>query len=111
LALISSTEIIRRLRKKAFDNTLLTASKKMEVQTLRYSIFESEVLFTIDHRNIQALLTTQFEDFDLGLRREIHSSLRHNGAWRHSRSLLRLQFQWSQFTNFTLNEKHVQNLM
>lgn len=63
-------------REKRFPQYLIDSFEKMGVQTLRYSIFGSDVLVTIDHRTIQALLSTQFEDFDLGLWRKIHSSLR-----------------------------------
>ncbi|KAF2667049.1 cytochrome P450 [Microthyrium microscopicum] len=75
--------------------------------------------YTFDPKNLQAVLATQFQDFQqpgprvgafealLGL--GIFSS---NGAkWEHSRALLKPQFMREQIANLDLFERHVQNLL
>ncbi|KAM3065257.1 hypothetical protein ACMFMG_004357 [Clarireedia jacksonii] len=59
---------------------------------------------TIEPENIQCLLSTKFEDFSFGPRKEIMSALLKNGIfvqegpdWRHSRELLRPQFNFREY--------------
>lgn len=74
--------------------------------------------YTADPKNIQAILATQFNDFELGpLRRGSLGPVvgdgifTHDGkAWSHSRALLRPQFARGQVANLTLEERHVQHL-
>ncbi|KAL4752594.1 hypothetical protein BDW72DRAFT_211555 [Aspergillus terricola var. indicus] len=85
--------------------------------------FEQNLLFargidTIDPQNIQALLSTQFTDFDLGLRPPAFYPLMGSGIftqdgaqWRHSRELLRPQFMTNRFTNFEQIRNAVDNLI
>ncbi|KAF7714337.1 N-alkane-inducible cytochrome P450 [Penicillium ucsense] len=74
--------------------------------------FEQKLLFargidTIDPRNIEAILSTQFADFGLGLRPPTFDPLMGSGIftqdgkqWRHSRELLRPQFMTNRLNNF-----------
>ncbi|GLA50621.1 hypothetical protein AnigIFM63604_006919 [Aspergillus niger] len=85
--------------------------------------FEQNLLFsrgvdTIDPQNIQALLSTQFADFGLGLRPPTFYPLMGSGIftqdgrhWRHSRELLRPQFMTNRFTNFEHIRCAVDNLI
>ncbi|KAJ6041374.1 Cytochrome P450 E-class CYP52 [Penicillium canescens] len=89
------------------------------VSTFRMYQAGRENLFTVDWKNIQAMLVTQFNDFGLG-------DMRHNVAgpvvghgifttdgedWKHSRSLLRPQFKRDQMSNLDSEERHVQNAL
>ncbi|XRM43048.1 hypothetical protein ABZX51_006252 [Aspergillus tubingensis] len=85
--------------------------------------FEQNLLFsrgvdTIDHQNIQALLSTQFADFGLGLRPLTFYPLLGSGIftqdgtqWRHSRELLRSQFMKNRNANFEQICSAVDNLI
>ncbi|RAH57319.1 n-alkane-inducible cytochrome P450 [Aspergillus piperis CBS 112811] len=85
--------------------------------------FEQNLLFsrgvdTIDPQNIQALLSTQFDDFGLGLRPPTFLPLLGSGIftqdgahWRHSRELLRPQFMTNRFTNFEQIRSAVDSLI
>ncbi|KAL9095460.1 MAG: hypothetical protein Q9165_002331 [Trypethelium subeluteriae] len=76
-------------------------------------------VFTVDPKNIQAILATQFQDFGLGsLRRTNFFPLLGNGiftadgeGWEHSRAMLRPNFAREQVADLDLEERHVQNLM
>ncbi|MCJ1414722.1 hypothetical protein MMC32_001049 [Xylographa parallela] len=86
--------------------------------------FETKILgiaghMTADPKNIQALLATQFHDFELGrTRRENFRPLLGNGiftndgkSWEHSRAMMRPQFARDQVSDLDLEEEHVQNMM
>ncbi|PWY82418.1 cytochrome P450 [Aspergillus eucalypticola CBS 122712] len=85
--------------------------------------FEQNLLFsrgvdTIDPQNIQTLLSTQPDDFGLGLRPPTFLPLLGSGIftqdgahWRHSRELLRPQFMTNQFTNFEQIRSAVDSLI
>ncbi|CZR57403.1 probable cytochrome P450 52A12 [Phialocephala subalpina] len=89
------------------------------VNTYQWSIFGSPNFFTADEKNIQAILATQFPDFDLGpLRRGNFWPLLGNGiftqdgaGWEHSRAMMRPQFAREQVSDLELEEDHVQNMM
>ncbi|MCJ1405290.1 hypothetical protein MMC11_008517 [Xylographa trunciseda] len=86
--------------------------------------FENKVMgiagfMTADPKNIQAILATQFHDFELGrFRRENFYPLLGNGIftndgkdWEHSRAMMRPQFARDQVSDLDLEEEHVQNMM
>ncbi|MCJ1288257.1 hypothetical protein MMC26_007612 [Xylographa opegraphella] len=86
--------------------------------------FETKVLGVISHmtadpKNIQAILATQFHDFELGRTRcENFRPLLGNGifttdgkSWEHSRAMMRPQFARDQVSDLDLEEEHVQNMM
>ncbi|KAL1633751.1 hypothetical protein SLS58_010940 [Diplodia intermedia] len=89
------------------------------VTTMQHVVFGERTFWTCEPRNIQAILATQFKDFELGLRRtgNFHPLLgdgifASNGKkWEHSRGLLRPQFARGQISDLDLEEKHVQNMM
>ncbi|KAF4766862.1 hypothetical protein N7455_005527 [Penicillium solitum] len=76
-------------------------------------------IFTIDPKNIQALLATQFKDFELGSvrRLSLHPLLgtgiftADGEEWSRSRGLLRPQFTREQISQLDLEEEHVQKAM
>ncbi|KAL4888312.1 cytochrome P450 [Aspergillus ambiguus] len=88
-------------------------------RTIQGSTFGSTYIQTVDPKNIQALLATQFHDFELGrLRRSVFFPLLGNGiftadgkAWEHSRAMLRPQFTRGQISDLELEERHVQELL
>ncbi|KAK5215519.1 hypothetical protein LTR96_011283 [Exophiala xenobiotica] len=73
---------------------------------------------TADPKNVQAILATQFNDFELGpLRFGMFGPFIGKGIftsdgkdWSHSRGLLRPQFTRAQVADLTLEESHVQSL-
>lgn len=74
--------------------------------------------YTMDPKNVQAILATQFKDFELGpLRRAALGPIIGSGiftqdgkAWEHSRALLRPQFSRGQVADLDLEERHIQHL-
>ncbi|OOQ84751.1 Cytochrome P450 52A13 [Penicillium brasilianum] len=74
---------------------------------------------TSDPKNVQAMLATQFKDFELGpFRRNMFNPVIGKGIfttdgpdWQHSRSLLRPQFTRGQVANLRLEEQHFQHLL
>ncbi|KAJ5683338.1 hypothetical protein N7462_006503 [Penicillium macrosclerotiorum] len=85
--------------------------------------FEQNLLFargidTIDPRNIEAILSSHFTDFGLGLRPPTFDPLLGSGIftqdgkqWRHSRDLLRPQFMTNRSNNFEQIADAVKNLI
>lgn len=77
-----------------------------------------KVLFaTSDPENIKALLATQFNDFELGIRHSHFKPLLGDGiftldydGWKHSRALLRPNFSREKIAHTIALEKHVQAL-
>ncbi|USP73415.1 translation initiation factor if-2 [Curvularia clavata] len=78
-----------------------------------------EGIFTIEPKNIQAILATQFKDFGLGkVRNRNFSPLLGHGIfstdgeqWANARSLLRPQFARDQVSDLELEEQHVQHMI
>ncbi|KAJ5542464.1 hypothetical protein N7535_004885 [Penicillium sp. DV-2018c] len=76
-------------------------------------------VFTVDPKNVQAILATQFKDFELGPNRRasLHPLLgtgiftADGEEWTRSRGLLRPQFTREQISQLELEEKHVQKAM
>lgn len=97
----------------------MTALHGREVTTFKSSVFFQDVYITHDPKNIQAMLATQFSDFDLGPARNgnmgatLGSGIftQDGKAWEHSRALLRPNFVRDQVSDLELEERHVQNLM
>ncbi|TVY59303.1 Cytochrome P450 52A5 [Lachnellula cervina] len=87
--------------------------------TYQYTTPGSHHISTMDPKNIQAILATQFKDFDLGsTRRGNFWPLLGNGiftqdgeGWQHSRLMMRPQFAREQVSDLNLEETHMQNLM
>ncbi|KAJ4290904.1 hypothetical protein N0V90_010100 [Kalmusia sp. IMI 367209] len=93
--------------------------KNQNLLTVRQTLLGGRSVVTIEPKNIQAILATQFKDFGLGERRNgnfepllgrgIFSS--DGERWSHARALLRPQFVRDQVSDLELEEQHMQNLM
>ena len=112
-------EAVQSDRVKLFPDLVLERSQQIGVPTYSYTILGTEGFFTIDPKNIQAILATQFHDYGLGhIRRANFFPLLGNGiftsdgpGWTHSRHMLRPQFSRDQVSDLELEETHVQHLM
>jgi cytochrome P450 len=97
----------------------MTKRCEVEGQTHEYTLVGTHGFMTNDPKNIQALLATQFQDYDLGpLRRGNFSALLGNGifaadgkAWEHARAMMRPSFSRDQVSDLRLEEEHLQNMM
>ncbi|KAF2144398.1 uncharacterized protein K452DRAFT_316404 [Aplosporella prunicola CBS 121167] len=89
------------------------------VSTMAITQAADDLLFTCDPKNIQALLATQFKDFEFGPTRNGNfGPLLGSGIfaadgkqWEHSRAMLRPQFAREQISDLELEEAHVQNML
>lgn len=86
--------------------------------TVRVELFGITGLFTSDPENIEAILSTRFEDYGLGSRRLAFLPLLGEGifvqdgqAWRRSRELIRRQFARLQKQSLQVFTPHVHNLI
>ncbi|KAK4553414.1 hypothetical protein LTR86_009471 [Recurvomyces mirabilis] len=78
-----------------------------------------QLIFTSDPKNIQAMLATQFQDYDLGPARRGNMKatlgdgifVQDGKPWEHSRALLRPNFVREQVSDLELEERHIQDLM
>jgi cytochrome P450 len=73
---------------------------------------------TIDPKNIEAILSTRFEDWGLGSRSQGLFPLLGEGiftqdglAWKHSREMLRRQFVRIQYQNVKVFDEHINDLI
>ncbi|KAK2628894.1 hypothetical protein QTJ16_001997 [Diplocarpon rosae] len=115
-------QIIRALaadRDKQFPVDTIKRMSDVGAITYRYSVLGNRNIFTADEKNIQAILASQFSDFDLGpTRRGNFWPLLGNGiftqdgaGWEHSRAMMRPQFAREQVSDLEMTERHVQNMM
>ncbi|MCJ1412211.1 hypothetical protein MMC19_006304 [Ptychographa xylographoides] len=112
-------EALRADKSQRFADMILNRYAKMNDKTHTYRYLGVEGIMTADPKNVQAILATQFHDFDLGeLRRGTFWPLLGSGIftadgkqWEHSRAMLRPQFARDQVADLNLEEQHVQNLM
>ena len=82
------------------DHALERFSEVFDIaKTVRIDLFGATGYFTIDPENIEAILSTRFEDYSLGSRRLATFALLGEGifgqdgpAWKRSRELIRRQF-------------------
>ncbi|MCJ1479378.1 hypothetical protein MMC13_008063 [Lambiella insularis] len=86
--------------------------------TLEQKFLGTRALGTASPENLEAMLSTQFNDFAYGLRRQIFFPLLGEGIftqdgqdWKHSRELLRPQFSLQQYRDLDTFEEHVDNLI
>lgn len=90
-----------------------------ECTTFSFNVLGTKVYFTSDPKNIQAILATQFADYDLGsTRHAIMSQTLGDGIfvqdgekWSHSRAMLRPNFVREQISDLDMEERHVQSLI
>ncbi|KAH6721361.1 cytochrome P450 [Leptodontidium sp. MPI-SDFR-AT-0119] len=106
-------------KEKLFPIDIIQRTVDVGAITYRYSMLGNNNVFTADEKNIQAVLATQFSDFDLGpTRRGNFWPLLGNGiftqdgaGWEHSRAMMRPQFAREQISDLEMTERHVQNMM
>ncbi len=111
--------VIKSDQDKLFPPDAIQRVEDAGAITYKYSTLGSTNIFTADEKNIQAILATQFPDFDLGpVRRGNFFPLLGNGIftqdgkpWEHSRAMMRPQFARELVSDLELEERHVQNLM
>lgn len=110
---------------KLFPNMLVDRQQLMsklhgrECSTFTFDVLGQRILFTSDPKNIQAMLATKFDDYDLGpVRRGNMIATVGDGifvqdgqAWEHSRALLRPNFVRDQIADLHLEERHIKSLM
>lgn len=86
-------------------------------ETYRFKVAGDTLFVTSDPENIKAMLATQFNDYELGLRYYHFKPVLGDGVftldysgWKHSRALLRPNFSREKVSHTQALEKHVQNL-
>lgn len=90
---------------------------KNKNESFRCKIAGATIFATSDPENIKAILGTQFNDFDLGMRNAHFQPLLGDGiftldgkGWKHSRSMLRPNFLREKVAHVKSLEYHLQNL-
>lgn len=106
-------------REKLFPPDFAKRVEEIGANTFRFALLGTDGVFTCEPKNIQAILATQFQDYDLGpIRRSNLFPLLGDGiftqdgkAWEHSRAMMRPQFARDQVSDLDLEEVHSQNMM
>ena len=106
-------------RQKVLPQYLQERFARADATTFGHIFLDTTDIFTIDPQNLQAMLSTQFQDFCLGpTRRDSfvpflgHGIFTEDGeVWERSRAMLRPHFSRTQISDLTLEETHVQNLI
>lgn len=112
-------ELFKADRQKVVPDYLKERFARAGVSTFSYQNLNTTTIFTIDPKNLQAILSSQFQDFSLGTTRRAnflpflgHGIFTEDGeAWERSRAMLRPHFSRSQISDLTLEEVHVQNII
>jgi cytochrome P450 len=86
--------------------------------TLEQVFLGSQAFGTIEPANLEAILSTQFEDWGMGPRRKVMFPLFGDGIfteegadWKHSREMLRPQFVFKQYEDLEVFREPVANLL
>ncbi|MCJ1462955.1 hypothetical protein MMC07_001559 [Pseudocyphellaria aurata] len=86
--------------------------------TLEQKFLGTIAFGTVEPKNLEAMLSSQFGDYGYGLRRQIFYPLLGDGiftqdgaAWKHSREMLRPQFFKQRYQNLDMFREHVDNLI
>ncbi|KIX00684.1 uncharacterized protein Z518_09749 [Rhinocladiella mackenziei CBS 650.93] len=111
-------QMIQADRDQVVPDMFLDVYREVRKPTWIQNLLGTMTFTTCDPKNIQALLATQFHDFEIGeLRRGNFFPMLGNGiftvdgkAWEHSRALLRPQFARQQVADLQLEEEHVQDM-
>jgi cytochrome P450 len=90
-----------------------------DIHTVRVPILDYELLVTRDPENVKAMLSTQSQDYDISVTRSnAFMPLLGEGVftsrgqqWKHSRALVRPQFQRDEIANLEFIERHVKTLL
>ncbi|PWY68686.1 cytochrome P450 [Aspergillus heteromorphus CBS 117.55] len=97
----------------------MTARQKRYSPTYQFRQLGTDIIVSCEPKNVQAVLATQFKDFELGAaRRNAMHWLLGRGIftadgehWTRSRALLRPQFTRDQISDLDLEERHVQQAL
>lgn len=99
-------------------NELFLYYFRQTANTMIHCFLGTTAFSTIDPANIEAILSTKFEDFDSGKRRDImipllgHGIFTLNGeAWRHSRNMLREPVQYRHYENLDVFKEAIDDLI
>ncbi len=120
LGIAELREMLQAGREQLVPEVLRQRFANVGAWTFSDSLFGMRgVYMTADPRNVQALLATQFADFEIGERRRGNFGpllgdgifLQDGRAWEHSRAMLRPQFARELVADLRLEEAHVQHLM
>ncbi|KAI0475564.1 cytochrome P450 alkane hydroxylase [Xylariaceae sp. FL0804] len=86
--------------------------------TFQQTVGLDSTIFTIEPANLQAILSTNAQDWDIGMRRAIFLPLFGDGlftqdgeAWKHSRNNLRPHFSHRLYDDLAVFRHHVDNLL
>lgn len=112
-------ELFRADRDKVLPEYLRERFHRAGALTYSYLFLNQTTIFTIDPKNLQAIMSTQFKDFSLGATRRAnfspflgHGIFTEDGEdWERSRAMLRPHFSRSQISDLGLEEGHVQSII
>lgn len=115
-------DLFFQLEKAAKENRFLDRFAKLFQDvgsTFTLNLMGDDLLVTDEPKNIQAVLATQFSDFDIGERRRQNSGdllgigvFNADGEfWAHSRALVRPSFTRKQVADLRVFDKHVSTLI
>lgn len=118
LRLIEALKAGRQQRMPQYVAELID-QKGTDIHTVQVRLLGDDVIVTRDPQNVEAIFTSQAQDFDIGANRlESFKPLLGVGVttlrgepWRRSRGLLRPQFSREQVSDLDLEERHMQALM
>jgi cytochrome P450 len=114
-------ESIRATKEDRGPQYVISAMNELgkHIHTVRVPILDYELLVTRDPENVKAMLSTQYQDYDISsTRSSAFMPLLGEGVftnrgkkWKHSRALVRPQFQRDEITNLEFVDRHVQTLL
>ncbi|TEY71231.1 hypothetical protein BOTCAL_0098g00200 [Botryotinia calthae] len=113
------TRTLNSLAAQTFPTDNQKEYKKLNALTYSNSILGNNGFATIDEKNIQAMLGTQFPDFEFGAQR-IDNVMPFLGSgifsqegkdWERSRALMRPQFARDNLSDLEMEERHFQVLL
>ncbi|KAF9873872.1 hypothetical protein CkaCkLH20_08606 [Colletotrichum karsti] len=114
--IIDSTSAIREGRAPEYLRSLLLSNGSL---TCTYRIGLNTGVFTADEAVVQAVLTRQFADFEVGDERTVALGpllgsgifIQDGEPWRRSRGMLRPAFTRAQISRLDVDERHVRRMM
>lgn len=84
-------------------------------ETFEISLLTKNIVSTLNPDNIKAMVSTQFDDFGIGVRKKAFGPLLGNGVfvsegetWKHSRLMMKPQFAREQIAHVQIVEPHIQ---
>jgi cytochrome P450 len=110
---------VKAMADQSWPDYTIQRAKDVGALTFATNILGAGGFFTADEHNIQAILATQFDDFELGQARRNNTFpflgdgiFNSDGKlWAHHRALLRPQFSREQVSHLEADERHVQALL